>query len=138
MQPVAAELDDEAVLQLAKYYAGLSALQASQPRASQHRVQRGQVIATEGLPEKDVPACFACHAGSAAAFPTLTGQHAAYLASQLRLWQRGLREATAYGAIMAPIAKRLNEEEIEDVAAFFASFGKSTDQDHRTEGSSAP
>jgi cytochrome c553 len=39
---------------------------------------------------------------------------------------------------MAPIAKRLNEEEIEDVAAFFASFGKSTDQDHRTEGRSAP
>jgi cytochrome c553 len=138
MQPVAAALDEEALLQLAKYYAGLSALQASRSRASEQEVQRGQAIATKGLPKRDVPACLTCHAGGVAAFPTLSGQHAAYLANQLRLWQRGLREDTVYGAIMAPIAKRLTEKDIDDVSAFFASFGVSTDQDHQTEGRRVP
>jgi cytochrome c553 len=123
MQPVAAELDDEAVSQLVKYYAGLPALQANPSRASQQQVLHGQEIGTLGVPSKGVPPCLACHAGSTPTFPTLAGQHATYLANQLRLWQRGLRDMTAHGAIMAPIAKRLNEKQIDDVAAFFGSLG---------------
>jgi cytochrome c553 len=123
MQPVAAELDDEGVAQVVKYYAGVPALQTSPSRASQQQILRGQEIATLGVPSKGIPPCLSCHAGSTATFPTLAGQHSAYLATQLRLWQRGLRGATAQGAIMAPIAKRLSEEQIDDVAAFFGRLG---------------
>jgi cytochrome c553 len=64
----------------------------------------------------------ACHAGkSAATFPKLEGQHAAYIVGQLRLWRRGLRDRTVQGAIMAAIAPRLTDEQIDNLAAYFES-----------------
>lgn len=126
MQPAAANLGADIISQLAGYYAGLPPVQAGATSASRERILRGQEIATLGLPAKGVPACLTCHAGSTPMFPTLAGQHAAYTANQLHLWQRGLRDTTGYGAIMAPIAKRLNQEQIDDVAAFFASAGTAT------------
>jgi len=75
------------------------------------------------VPERGIPPCLVCHgAGAAAIFPRLAGQHAPYLAGQLRLWQRGLRAGSVTGAIMAPVAKRLEAAQIEDVAAYFASL----------------
>jgi cytochrome c553 len=91
--------------------------------ATREQILRGQTIAAAGLAGEGVPACLVCHAGATSTFPTLAGQHSAYTANQLRLWQRGLRQSTAHGAIMAPIARRLNEQQIDDVAAFFHSLG---------------
>lgn len=126
MQPAAANLDDDVISQLAGYYAGLPPVQAGASSASQEQILRGQEIATLGQPLRGIPPCLVCHAGSTPLFPTLAGQHAPYIANQLRLWQRGLRQATTYGAIMAPIAKRLSEQQIDDVAAFFESMGAAT------------
>ena len=126
MQPAAANLDDDVISQLAGYYAGLSPVQANVSPAPQEQILRGQEIATLGVASKAIPPCLVCHAGSTPLFPRLAGQHAPYIANQLRLWQRGLRQATTYGAIMAPIAKRLSEDQIDDVAAFFESMGAAT------------
>jgi cytochrome c553 len=123
MQPVAAELKSETISQLAQYYSALPALQAKPTSATREQILRGQTIAAAGLAGEGVPACLVCHAGATSTFPTLAGQHSAYAANQLRLWQRGLRQSTAHGAIMAPIARRLNEQQIDDVAAFFHSLG---------------
>jgi cytochrome c553 len=131
MQPAVANLADDAISQLASYYAGLPPVQAKASPASNEEIQRGQEIATLGLPLRGIPPCLACHAGSTASFPTLAGQHAPYIANQLRLWQRGLRETTAYGAIMAPIAKRLSSGQIDDVAAFFESLGTAAENGGR-------
>jgi cytochrome c553 len=130
MQPVAAELEDSTIVALADYYAGLAASQTA-PRASPtpEQLARGKSIATEGIPSEGVPPCLACHAGAAPSFPSLRGQHAPYITGQLRLWQRGLRDRTAHGAIMAPIARRLNAAQIEDVAAFFESGGGGSTND---------
>jgi cytochrome c553 len=66
-------------------------------------------------------ACHTCHglngAGDASgAFPRLSGQSAWYLYKQLRDYAAGERE----NPIMSPIAKALNDQEMEDVAAFYA------------------
>jgi cytochrome c553 len=138
MQPAVAQLDDKAISQLVQYYAGLTPRQVRESSASQEQVLRGQEIATLGLPDKGIPPCLTCHAGNTATFPKLAGQHAPYIASQLRLWQRGLRASTAHGAIMAPIAKRLSDEQIIDVAAFFGSQGSATTSESKISERSAP
>jgi cytochrome c553 len=124
MQPVAEQLDAPTVAALAAYYAErrVDAERHVTP-APPEQIARGRAIATIGVPEARVPPCAVCHvAGIPAVFPRLAGQHATYLAGQLRLWQRGLRDRTARGAIMAPIARRLSDRQIDDVAAYFASL----------------
>jgi cytochrome c553 len=130
MQPIAAELDANATGDLAKYYANLSlGPEASRTTtAPPDQVARGQRIATTGVAAGGIPPCVACHvSGSAAIFPRLAGQHAPYTAGQLRLWRKGLRNLTARGAIMAAIARRLSEQQIDDVAAYFANLSPGGD-----------
>jgi cytochrome c553 len=122
MQPVATHLDDREIAKIADYYANLDA-QPGQRGIDPARIARGQALATEGDPQNAIPRCLACHSHSRAAeFPALAGQHAEYLAGQLRVWQSGGRDSTAYGQIMAPIARRLREEQVLDVAGYFASL----------------
>jgi cytochrome c553 len=80
-------------------------------------------LAREGDPANGIPACDACHGrDSLARYPRLAGQNAAYMAGQLRLWAAGHHASTGGGAIMAPIARRLSEPDIEAVTAFFAAL----------------
>ena len=66
--------------------------------------------------------CVACHGASGIAqnptFPHLAGQHAAYLAAQLERFRSGAREHP----LMTPIAMSLSDEEIGDLAVYFASI----------------
>ena len=123
MQPIAAELDEANLIEAAKHYAQHRSLgKTSSASPATEKIERGRRIATAGVPEKGIPPCLACHAGkSAATFPKLEGQHAPYIVGQLRLWRRGLRDRTVQGAIMAAIAPRLTDEQIEDLAAYFES-----------------
>ncbi len=126
MQAAVAELDEDAIGRLATYYAEMASAPGAAPvaAASAGRIERGRRIATSGIADSGIPACLVCHSGtSAATFPRLAGQHAPYLVAQLRLWQHGLRDRTAHGAIMAPIARRLTAMQIDDVAAYFQSLG---------------
>lgn len=83
--------------------------------------QHGREIAANGSAE-GAQACMACHKldGSgdpSGAFPRLTGQAAFYLYKQLKDYQAGLRDSQ----VMGPIAKRLSEEEMQDVAGYYAA-----------------
>jgi len=66
-------------------------------------------------------ACGACHGADGNSlvpnFPKLAGQHAVYLSKQLADFKSGARK----DATMAPMAAPLSEQDIEDLAAFFAS-----------------
>jgi cytochrome c553 len=127
MALVSVPLAPEARRELASYFAGLPA-RAGETSPEPARVERGRRIATEGTPDKAIPACLSCHSGRAAAdFPLLSGQHARYLEQQLRLFRQGLRAGTSQGAIMTVVAKRLNEEQIADVAAYFAARNPAED-----------
>jgi cytochrome c553 len=125
MQPIAAALEPDEAAAVARYYANLPAARSASGEAPQpaDRIARGRRIAESGLPQQEIPPCLVCHgAGSAAFFPELAGQHAPYIETQLRLWKRGLRDRTAPGAIMQAIASRLSEQQVEDVASYFASL----------------
>ncbi|SFO01459.1 Cytochrome c553 [Nitrosospira briensis] len=120
MEPIALEMSTEETAALARYYASLPSphiVASEDPKA----VVRGRRIATEGLAEGGIPPCSSCHKGDNPQFPRLAGQSATYLRGQLELWRRGLRDRSGYGAIMAVVANRLNDAQIHDVTAFYAS-----------------
>jgi cytochrome c553 len=122
MQPMAADLQTEDMERLARYYAGLAPPKRASIQVDQSLLEHGRRLALEGDRDNGIPACNACHAGDALAlYPRLAGQHAAYMAGQLRLWKAGHNASSGGGAIMAPIAQRLSSRDIEAATAFFAS-----------------
>jgi cytochrome c553 len=66
--------------------------------------------------------CHACHGADGLAiapnYPKLAGQHEAYLVHVLRQYRSGERK----NAIMAGFATALSDEDIADLAAFYASL----------------
>ncbi len=65
--------------------------------------------------------CFNCHGAEGNSknsnFPILAGQKPAYLANQLRAFRDGKRE----NGMMQNMAKNLSDQEINDLAAYFAA-----------------
>jgi cytochrome c553 len=123
MQPLAADLDANDRRRLSEYYARLAPPKRTPAIAGNSRRERGRQLATEGDAVNGIPACDACHAGTAVAiYPRLAGQSPAYMAGQLDLWRAGYNAATGGGAIMAPIASRLSPADIDAVTAYFSSL----------------
>ena len=67
-----------------------------------------------------VATCQACHGrdgvGIMGMYPSLSGQHADYLAHSLEDYRKGARK----NAIMAPFASQLKPEEVKEVAEYFS------------------
>ena len=65
--------------------------------------------------------CAPCHGANGNStnpvWPKLAGQHQAYLAAQLEAFRSGARRSP----LMSPLAARLDAEQIERLAAFFAA-----------------
>lgn len=81
------------------------------------------------LPEANLSAgkdkatlCFACHGNNGLAvmaeYPNLAGQNQAYLRLALTAYRDGNRQH----AVMAPMAQGLTDQDIVNLAAFFASL----------------
>lgn len=126
MQPAAARLSEAEMRRLAAHYANAAA--SHEPPASDppdELLAQGEAIARRGVSADGIPACVACHEpgpdGRYPYYPTLRGQTAGYLAEQLRLFRAGRRGGTAFAHIMASIAERLSDQQIDAVAAYFAS-----------------
>jgi len=86
--------------------------------------QRGETLATVGDERIEVQACANCHgahgAGEPPDYPALAGQHASYLKSALAEFKRGSRKTDTSGQ-MPDIARRLSNEDIEAVTAYYAA-----------------
>jgi len=122
MEPIAAAIDEDMIAEAARSYSGMAAPAPTEPVDSE-AVRSGRRIAEEGIPDKQIPACLACHSGRASdQFPVLSGLSKAYIEGQLELFRKGVRSRTAYGAIMTAIAQRLSPSQIEDAAAYFSSL----------------
>lgn len=91
-------------------------------------VELGEKIYRAGVAERKVAACTACHSpngqGNApAGFPALQGQHAEYIAAQLRAYRKGYEDESGRtndgdARIMRSNAFGLSDMEIEAVASY--------------------
>lgn len=127
MGPVAANLDETMIRELAGYYARLTPSSAGTPGSDSDAaaIARGRTIANEGIRDRRVPACIECHGPTGRrhkpAYPLLHGQPADYLVRQLELFKQGRRGGSGYAHLMEPVASRLDPEQMRDVAKYFES-----------------
>lgn len=118
MQPVAARLARETLPRLAAHYAALGPPPpAAQPSGPS---EGGRRLAVDGEPRDGLPPCLACHGEQALAiYPRLAGQPARYLAARLRALREHRPALTAAEDLMAAIARRMSDRQIDEAAAHF-------------------
>ena len=113
-------LTDQQINGLASYYSG----QILRPvKVGDIQVIAGKKIFEAGVPEKNIPACLACHGDKGQGkdqAPRLAGQHADYLVKQLSVFQR--TDKRPDGAVMKIIAHDLTEANKIDVAAYLQAM----------------
>ncbi len=122
VSPGVSTLTNDQIRDVAAYFA----TQAPKPGETnpKENAELGAQIYRGGLAAKKIPACMSCHGPNGAgmpgggsailAFPRLGGQHKAYVVEQMKAFQSGQRE----NSIMADIANRMSEEELNAVGNF--------------------
>jgi cytochrome c553 len=125
MQPLAKALTQEEIIAVTQALAAMPAPAVTPLPRSAAPANAAQKLALQGAWERQIPACVSCHGpagvGVGEAFPPLAGQPAAYLAGQLNAWQSGARHNDP-NDLMGHIAKSLTADEVQAVAAYFASL----------------
>jgi cytochrome c553 len=121
MSPMAAPLSDDDMEDLAAYF------QTQTPtglEAEPSKVAEGQRLYRGGDPVAGIAACTSCHGPNgrgmaAASFPSIRGQHATYVATQLKAYRSGARRTDqAQNQMMRNVANRLTDSQIDAVAAY--------------------
>jgi len=120
----AAALSDQDMADLAAYFASQKPVPGV---ASKDSVKVAEKYYRAGDAADGVPACSACHGpkGSgnpAAQFPHIGGQNSGYVANQLRNYRSGDRGKEGKGLMMAAIASKLSDAEIEALASYVSGL----------------
>lgn len=120
---------DQELADIAAYY---SAQSETIGQTDPDLLELGKKVYRSGVAQRDVPACMACHspsgAGNApAGYPSLSGQHAQYVADQLRAYRKGYEDPSGRTndgetKIMRKTAFGLSDLEIEAVASYVAGL----------------
>lgn len=130
MTAIVAPLSEQDMADLAAFFASQK---PSTNQAKKDLVAKGEQIYRAGIKDKGVPACTACHSptgsGNApAGFPRLGGQHADYVAAQLKAY-RAAADGDATGRAndgdtkpMRAIAARLSDSEIAALANYVSGL----------------
>lgn len=119
MTPMATGLSQDDMDDLAAYYAQ----QTPQGlEADPGKVPLGQRLYRGGDTRLGTAACSACHGpggdgNAAAGYPAIQGQHAVYLAAQLRAYRSGTR-LTDPSQMMRQVASTLTDEQIDAIASY--------------------
>lgn len=130
MEPLAAGLDRESIQKIADYYSRLNRPPSGpvsqvgpEIRAA---VDRGEAIAHHGVPDQRVAACIHCHGPAPTPrnpfYPELAGQYPEYLVLQLELFKKKQRGGSSYAHVMQPIAGRLTNQQMQDVALYYGTL----------------
>jgi len=144
MTPLAADLSDADMRDLAVYYAGLDpaaapATEAAARPATAEQLQRGELLYLSGDPGRGIPPCQGCHGSDArghrdalrrdrngrtpyAAYPALRGQQAAYLRLKLAEYRDGKQQDSTTDFVMSGVAVALDDASIQDLSAWLASL----------------
>lgn len=119
MSPMALILSEQDMADLAAFYSSQAARGGETDPA---RLKLGQRVYRSGNVNGQVMACAGCHGPNGrgnppAAYPSIQGQHATYVAAQLRAYKTGAR-TTDPNQMMRNVAAALSEDEIDAVASY--------------------
>lgn len=120
---MAGQLDAMSEQDLADIAAFFAAQAATPGVAKEELVELGASVFRAGIREKGVAACAACHSPTGAGngparFPALSGQHADYIAAQLRAFRNDERTNDGDTRIMRDVASRLSDKELDAVSSY--------------------
>ncbi|MFD1343119.1 c-type cytochrome [Litorisediminicola beolgyonensis] len=119
----------DAIPRLAAAFAGNAPSGGPARDVDTELAETGRALATEGG-TVEVPACNACHGPwdkpLDPAFPSLAGQYAPYLKTQLELWREGIQGGGRVAELMHHAAQELTDAQIEALAAYYASLAPAT------------
>jgi cytochrome c553 len=123
MNSLIVALSEEEKIKIANYYASLV---GTIDTAQNNLLSLGQRIYRGGDSSKGVPACLACHGPAGlgnppAGFPRLSGQHARYIAVQLKAFRDDKRKNDKY-QMMPIISKKMNDTEIIAVSNYISGL----------------
>lgn len=111
MTPMARPLTDQNIRDIAAYYASLPGDHVSPPGIGNPLAGREKAAA-----------CVECHGADGHSpdreWPNLAGQKPDYLIKQMRKFRDGIR----HNPLMSPVAATLSNEDINDLAAWFAAL----------------
>jgi len=128
---MAGQLDGKSDQDLADIAAYYSAQGRSGGQTNPDMLALGKKIYRSGVAERNVAACTACHSptgrGNApAGYPALAGQHAQYVADQLRAYRKGHEDPAGRtnddASIMRTTAAGLSDMQIEAVASYVSGL----------------
>ncbi len=117
-------MSDQDLADIAAYYAGLS----QTPGASKDEgLALAESLYRAGNADVGITACTACHSprglGNApAGFPRIAGQHAEYLAIQLKAFRDGARNNDGDSKMMRSVVERLRDDEIQALSNYIAGL----------------
>lgn len=128
MQAVAQNLSDSDMHALAVFFSGQHPpIVKASPPPSQTLVMAGRQLAETGA-GASVPACFSCHAaggkGNGARFPSIAGEPSAFTIARLHEFQARAKSAPPKSGTMTAVAAALDEQQIEQVAAYLSVTGQ--------------
>ncbi|MCK5872079.1 MAG: cytochrome c4 [Methylococcales bacterium] len=153
MAPLAASLSDESMAELAAFYAAqtvtpnempllplsdeeedeedeaaIELIKKKQQQKLETLLAKGKSLYLNGNLESKVSACSACHGvngdgNQPASYPALKAQHADYLIKTLTDFQKGRRSQDTDN-IMAMIAKKMTDEEIQAVSYYISVMNR--------------
>jgi cytochrome c553 len=120
MTAMAAPLSEEDMADLAAWFASQKQTPGS---ADPALADAGGKLYRGGNPDSGVSACQACHTPNgkgnpAAGFPTVSGQHAAYVEKALKDYRSGERGGSEKGKMMRGVAAKMTDKEIAAVAQY--------------------
>lgn len=123
MNGMAAPLSEQDMLDIAAYFSSQEAKEGTTP---EDVISAGEKLYRGGDMERGVTACIACHGPRGngmglANFPDISGQHAAYIKSQLEQFRSGQR-ANDLNGMMRDIAKRLTDEDIQILSQYLGGL----------------
>jgi cytochrome c553 len=120
---MSAVLSEQDIRDIAAYY---SSQEAVPGETTQDAVEQGNRLYIGGDLERGITACIACHGPkgngtSLSGFPDISGQHSVYIAAQLKSFRSGGR-ANSLNGMMADIAKRMTDEDIEVISSYVSGL----------------
>ncbi|MFJ5540215.1 c-type cytochrome [Vreelandella titanicae] len=133
MMTFANMLDDQQIADVAEYYSQMPVTPGQDgDEADEALLARGQQLAERGDWNAYIVSCQSCHGpggtGVGSTFPGVASQHAGYISAQLRAWKNEARINDPQN-LMGAIAKRMSDNDIQAVSAWYAMQPGSEEQE---------